>query len=151
MKQPTFPREPRVTIVAVWAIRVQFVAAPPTGLTRVKLCPREKSGRGDLSKSQLAVTAPAKDALWLRGQPAQVQWEPVNLSVDQVRIVLLQTSSIANQTGAYTMVAECTSNNGVFEYRKVPWGLCMDNDYFIRVMSLDGQQFVDGDCFSISV
>ncbi|KAF0698325.1 Aste57867_11045 [Aphanomyces stellatus] len=105
----------------------------------------------DLSKSTLAVTAPAKDAMWLRGQPAQVTWDPMNLDVADVRIVLLQTSSIANHTGAYTMVAECTANNGTFEYRKVPWGLCMDNDYFIRVMSLDGQHFVDGDCFSVGV
>ncbi|KAG9415974.1 hypothetical protein AC1031_000364 [Aphanomyces cochlioides] len=117
----------------------------------VEIAPQFQFLTQDLSKSQLAVTAPAKDAMWLRGQPAQVEWDPTNLPVDKVRIVLLQTTSIANQTGAYTMVAECTENNGVFEYRKVPWGLCMDNDYFIRIMSLDGQHFIDGDCFSISV
>ncbi|OQR95837.1 hypothetical protein THRCLA_07529 [Thraustotheca clavata] len=100
------------------------------------------------SPKLLNVRAPKQQSHWRRNQPAILQWVPLDLSVAEIRIVLLQKSSLAN-TRKYTIIADHVENNGLFVLKQVPLTLSKDRDYFVRFMSMDGKLFVDSDTFSI--
>ncbi|KAF0683222.1 Aste57867_24654 [Aphanomyces stellatus] len=93
------------------------------------------------------ITAPTAQSTWMRGQSASVHWDVWAIGAEKVKIYLMQKSS-----RAYTKMEDCTDNTGCFDYRKVPWGLVMNSDYFIRIVAHDDDlHFIDSDCFEISV
>ncbi|OQR93654.1 hypothetical protein ACHHYP_02363 [Achlya hypogyna] len=100
------------------------------------------------SPKLLNVRAPKAQTHWRRNQPAILQWVPLDISVAEIRIVLLQKSSLSN-TRQYTIVADHVENNGLFVLKHVPATLSKDKDYFVRFMSMDGKLFVDSETFSI--
>ncbi|CAK4709076.1 hypothetical protein LEN26_005151 [Aphanomyces euteiches] len=98
------------------------------------------------SKQLVHIRAPSKLTQWRRGQSVVIQWDRVNVSVSEVRIVLLRKGAPA---GSYTIVADHVENNGLFVFMRVPFGLVPDSDYYLRIMSMDGKQYTDSECFSV--
>jgi hypothetical protein len=86
------------------------------------------------------IRAPGAKIYWRRGLPAIILWNPWDLSVKEIRIVLLRKRKCPRE---YTIVAEHVENNGLFVLTQVPRDLAKENDYFLRFMSMDGKQFVD--------
>ncbi|KDO28246.1 hypothetical protein SPRG_06296 [Saprolegnia parasitica CBS 223.65] len=125
---------------------------PSTPETSPRQLVRSKSwgslARAATTPKLLNVRAPKQQTHWRRSQPAILQWAPLDISVAEIRIVLLQKSSLTN-TRSYTIIADHVENNGLFVLKQVPASLTKDKDYFVRFMSMDGKLFVDSETFSI--
>ncbi|KAF0686365.1 Aste57867_21809 [Aphanomyces stellatus] len=91
------------------------------------------------------VHSPNKDSVWRWGQPAFLMWERRDMSVSEIRIVLRRKGASTS-----TIVADHVENNGLFVYMSVPPGMTPSNDYYVCIMSMDGANAVDGECFSIT-
>ena len=92
------------------------------------------------------ITSPTRNSIWYRGHHVVIRWNYLNLKLKKIRLELRQIGSEAT-----TLVCECTENNGLYEYDRVPWGMLADNDYYIRLSSIDNRSFhVESEIFSIS-
>ncbi|CAK4107325.1 unnamed protein product [Aphanomyces euteiches] len=91
------------------------------------------------------ITAPTISSVWHRGMPAIIQWERTNPSIAEIRIVLLRSS----QPKACAIVADHVENNGLFVVPQVPSHLPVGDNYFLRILSMDGHQGADTHTFAI--
>ncbi|RHY37246.1 hypothetical protein DYB30_006649 [Aphanomyces astaci] len=90
------------------------------------------------------ITSPSISTVWHRGAPALIQWECTS-NISEVRLVLLRTTN----ANAYAIVADHVENNGFFVFSHVPTTLPSGDDYFLRILSMDGHHGADTSCFSI--
>ncbi|KAH9111333.1 hypothetical protein AeMF1_014111 [Aphanomyces euteiches] len=112
------------------------------GLPRSRSAPSLASLDGE--SSFICVHSPKPESVWKWGQSAFLMWERRDASISEVRIVLRRKGASAS-----TLVADHVENNGLFVYQAVPAGITPANDYYIRIMSMDGTQVADSGCFSI--
>ncbi|KAF0686367.1 Aste57867_21811 [Aphanomyces stellatus] len=117
---------------------------PPATLVRSRSTPLASVST---DKPLVHILSPYEGTIWRRGQPLVIQWTPLAASVSEIRIVLRQKSTAS--TGAYAIVADHVENNGLFVYMRAPVGLCPGSDYFLCIMSMDGKQVVDSECFTV--
>ena len=72
---------------------------------------------------------------WTRGSAVDIVWSCSDPLVTHVKIEL---GSRAFE--AMTCVVECTPNTGHYLYRKVPWGMPIRKDYFLRFTAYNSDE-----------
>ncbi|KAF0686358.1 Aste57867_21802 [Aphanomyces stellatus] len=135
-------------LIAVMLTTTMHMETTATGphLTRTMSLPAVQDHPRRRKISAFSITAPTVSSTWQRGRPAIIQWEPVDhAAIAEVRIVLLRT----NHPNGCAILADHVENNGLFVLTNVPGSLPPAADYFLRIVSMDGQHGADSNCFAI--
>lgn len=77
---------------------------------------------------------------WVRGQPAEVLWEVFDKSVEAVRIELCNVG-----WDVPTPVAQHVANDGRHVWRRVVWGLPIEEGYYVNIYDATHPEQLDAD------
>ncbi|RLN96548.1 hypothetical protein BBJ28_00018407 [Nothophytophthora sp. Chile5] len=72
---------------------------------------------------------------WVRGQPADVQWDVLDPSVHHVRIDVCNVAWTVPTT-----IAHRVANDGSYRWRRVYWGMPIADGYYVNVYDASEQQ-----------
>jgi hypothetical protein len=107
-----------------------------------------KSNKSNInSKKPMEIYVPSdKSGCWMRGQTAAVRWQVLDPSVEYVRIDLCNLS-----WDVPTIIAHNIKNDGTFDWKRVYWGMPIQDGYFLKFFDIAAtqQELARSACFSI--
>ncbi|TYZ65876.1 hypothetical protein PybrP1_004065, partial [[Pythium] brassicae (nom. inval.)] len=99
-------------------------------------------GGSDSQERRLRVLSPNGSTLefssWVRGHRAEIRWQVLDKSVEYVRIVLRNVG-----WRAPTTLAMRVPNDGLYEWRRVYWGLPIVDGYYVNIYDATNPDQVD--------
>ncbi|TYZ68418.1 hypothetical protein PybrP1_004014 [[Pythium] brassicae (nom. inval.)] len=120
-------------------------AASAVGTTVPRSSGSGGSGSGGQNRERrLRIISPIGSKLyfsgWVRGQPAEVRWEVFDKSVEFVRIELCNIG-----WKVPTTVALQVPNDGLHEWKRVVWGLPIEDGYYVNIYDATAPAQVDSE------
>lgn len=107
-------------------------SAVSNGAQRSTSSNSNSSSGGSGSQRRLRIISPIGSKLyfsgWVRGQPAEVRWEVFDKSIEFVRIELCNVG-----WKVPTTVAQQVPNDGLHEWKRVVWGLPIEDGYYVNI------------------
>lgn len=90
----------------------------------------DRMNDGDRS-SWIRIKTPTKSTTWTRGQPAMIDWEVLDKTVEFINISLFN-ENWQHQEAVDTEVGIRVPNTGKYRWTMVPWGLPQMQSYYVK-------------------